>query len=144
MSQSSDEFDKIKAAALAAIQRFHSQVSAEELQAKVGNATCSVLLNAEFVICYATPPLERLFGYESEQLEGQHINVLVPEDRREVHLVRLSHYAADPQRREMNHRTTLPALHRTGRVFAVKIELSPVYFHGLPYFMGQVFESSAE
>lgn len=135
------QIDELKADARDAIKRFHVAVTPEELRARLADTHCSVLVNEEFTIFYATPPFEKLFGYESEQLEGEHINILVPAAKRAAHAEQhLPQYAEHPERKSMTERPELRAVHQTGREFPVRIELAPLYWHGVKYFVAQVFE----
>jgi len=134
------QIDQLKADSLAALKNFHHNVSPEELRARVGDTTCSVLINEDFVICYATPPLEKLFDYESQQLEGQHINVLLPARFHMSHLRHLPTYADHPERRDMSHRPELRGITSKGVEFGARIQLAPVFWHGATYFMAEVFE----
>lgn len=144
MEEIKAELERIREAAVARLQEFHRTVTPEELRARVGDATCSVLISdGDFTICYATPPAERLFGYESQQLEGQSINVLVPERFREVHLEHLKRYAESPERRDMSERPGLLGIDSHGNEFQARIQLVPVYWHGAKYFMAEIFPVKA-
>jgi PAS domain S-box-containing protein len=64
------------------------------------------------------------FGYEPEELIGQHVNVLVPERYREAHLEHQRHYLAHPERRKMGEHLATLALRKDGSEFPVVITLS--------------------
>lgn len=76
-----------------------------------------VLMNAQ---------AERLFGYPREELVGQPIDVLIPEDLREAHVARRDSYAADPRPRPMGGGQRLAGCRRDGSTFPAEISLSAI------------------
>jgi PAS domain S-box-containing protein len=67
---------------------------------------------------------ERLFGYQRQELEGQLIELLVPEDARAVHPQRRAGYMADPEPRPMGAGVQLAGRRRDGSTFPAEISLS--------------------
>src|ERR1700722_13608649 len=67
---------------------------------------------------------ERLFGYPREELEGQLIEVLVPEVARAMHPQRRAGYMADPVPRAMGAGLELAGRRRDGSTFPAEISLS--------------------
>src|ERR1043165_7344606 len=53
------------------------------------------------VIIYANQPLLRLFGDDAEELMGQRIDVLLPDDTRETHDEHVKDFVASPHSRPM-------------------------------------------
>lgn len=76
-----------------------------------------VLVNAE---------MEKLFGYDRNELIGQNIEILVPGRFRNQHPDHRSHYFASPSTRAMGHGRDLYGLHKSGAEFPVEIGLNPV------------------
>src|SRR5215471_9948480 len=70
--------------------------------------------------------VEQLFGYSREELEGQQLELLVPEHLREVHKEHRRDYLAKPSRRPMGLGLHTEGRRKDGSVFPVEIQLSPV------------------
>ncbi len=69
---------------------------------------------------------ERLFGYQREELEGQLVEMLVPDAARAVHPGRRAGYMADPEPRPMGEGMQLTGRRRDGSTFPAEISLSAV------------------
>lgn len=67
---------------------------------------------------------ESLFGYHRMELDGQLVEVLVPDYARESHLHKRAHYFAEPRVRPMGSGLQLFARRKDGSNFPVEIELS--------------------
>jgi PAS domain S-box-containing protein len=69
---------------------------------------------------------DRLFGYAREELLGQPVEILLPEQTRARHARLRLDYARAPQRRPMGNRLDLRARRKDGTEFPVDISLSPI------------------
>ena len=69
---------------------------------------------------------ERLFGYQRQELEGQLVEMLVPEAARAVHSQRRAGYMADPVPRPMGAGMQLTGRRRDGSTFPAEISLSAI------------------
>jgi PAS domain S-box-containing protein len=76
-----------------------------------------VLVNAQMV---------QLFGYPREELEGQLVEMLVPDAARAVHPQHRTGYAADPVPRPMGAGMPLAGRRRDGSTFPAEISLSAI------------------
>ncbi|MEJ5253724.1 MAG: PAS domain S-box protein [Acidimicrobiales bacterium] len=70
--------------------------------------------------------IEELFGYESGELLGQPVEVLLPPESRQAHRAHRTRYRAEPHTRPMGSGLDLLGLRRDGTVFPVEISLSPL------------------
>ena len=77
-------------------------------------------------ITAVNPPLERLFGYQREELDGQPVEMLVPDGARAVHREHRARYAADPRPRPMGGGEQLEGRRHDGSTFPVDISLSAI------------------
>jgi len=68
---------------------------------------------------------ERLFGYARQELLGQSVELLLPEQLREKHAVQRSDYFARPRRRPVINNQELSARRKDGSLVPVEISLSP-------------------
>jgi PAS domain S-box-containing protein len=69
---------------------------------------------------------ERMFGYPRQELLGQPIEMLVPQEARRTHEHRRERYAAKPATRPMGSGLTFQAMRKDGTQFPVEIVLSPL------------------
>ena len=74
----------------------------------------------------ANDELERLSGYTRDELLGQPVEMLVPDDRRDVHARHRQAYAAVPIRRTMGAGMSLTLRRKDGTSVPVDIGLSPL------------------
>jgi PAS domain S-box-containing protein len=82
-------------------------------------------------IVYANPTAQQLFGYSSEQLIGQPLDLLVPDRYRLRHGAHLSNFLAKPSNREMGARLVdLFARRADGSEFPAGIRLAPFQENG--------------
>jgi len=76
-------------------------------------------------IVWVNSQTERLFGYARAELIGQPVETLVPESRREMHVLKRSGYTRQPRYREIGTVHELYGRRKDGSVFPVEIGLSP-------------------
>lgn len=67
----------------------------------------------------------RLFGYERDEVEGQSLQILIPERYRGIHLEHRETHMASPERRKMAEHSMAVGLHKDGTEFAIAAALSP-------------------
>jgi two-component system, NarL family, sensor histidine kinase DevS len=78
----------------------------------------------------ASPAAEKLFGYRVDEIEGQPIEFLLPEDRRQLHESYRIDYSKDPEGRPMGVGLDLLGRRNDGSVFPVDISLAPTSLNG--------------
>lgn len=85
-----------------------------------------VMIDRRGSIVLVNAQLERLFGYDRDDLLGKSIDLLVPERFREDHLGFRSDYLKDPTMRAMGIGRDLYGLRKDGTEFPVEIGLNPL------------------
>lgn len=88
--------------------------------------TAVVLVDGEGRIRVVNQQAADLFGYTQEELEGELVEVLVPEGLEERHRAQREDYMEDPARRPMGVGLELEAERRDGSTVPVEIGLSPM------------------
>ena len=85
-----------------------------------------LLIDREGRIAYVNLQAETLFDYARAELVGQRVEILVPEDKRSMHLIHREVYQERPEKRPMGTGLQLYGRRRDGTAFPVEISLSPV------------------
>jgi PAS domain S-box-containing protein len=85
-----------------------------------------VMTDSAGIIVLANTETERLFGYRRDELIGQSIETLVPEQLRDKHLRHRARFAGHPQVRRVEASRNLFGLRRDGTEFPVEIGLNPI------------------
>ena len=89
-----------------------------------------VVVDAAGRIEMVNPAVETLFGYPPDDLVGQPVEVLVPEDVRDAHLHNREMYVSTPRPRPMGAGLELHGLRRDGTTFPIDVSLAPVIVGG--------------
>lgn len=84
------------------------------------------VVDRDGVIVLVNGQVERMFGFERQELLGQPIEMLIPESLRQAHEQHRTHYSLAPHARPMGEQLTLFGRQRDGAQFPVEISLSPV------------------
>jgi PAS domain S-box-containing protein len=85
-----------------------------------------VVIDANHQIVMASPSVSALFGYRTEELLGQSIDVLVPDTRRDLHVDHLRRFFEAPHPREMGVGLELAGRRRDGVELPIDVSLTPV------------------
>jgi len=89
-----------------------------------------LLVNKSGKIAWANSPASAMFGYEPDELQGQSVQILVPEIKRETHADHIASFLSNPKRRMMGTVMELAGRRKDGNEFPVDIMLSPMEMDG--------------
>jgi PAS domain S-box-containing protein len=89
-------------------------------------------------ILLTSQQVESVFGYTSEELAGQSINMLLPERYRKLHAVHINGFVKKPEGRNMATGKELSALHKDGSEFPIEISLNQNRISGNPVVIAAV------
>lgn len=102
-----------------------------------------VVTNQQGVIELVNSQTEALFGYSRDELLGQSIEILVPQNVRKHHQQVRRDYLAAPQPRAMGAGRDLFALRKDGSEFPVEIGLSPISSESGSLVLSSIIDISA-
>ncbi|WP_436930612.1 PAS domain S-box protein [Halosimplex halobium] len=85
-----------------------------------------ILVDADGEILRANERVEEMFGYQPAELEGESVELLVPEADRDQHPSQRESYMENPTTRPMGADLDLYARRKDGSTFPVDISLSPI------------------
>jgi PAS domain S-box-containing protein len=86
----------------------------------IENCSSAVLIVEQGLIVYVNKRAQAISGYHHSELEGQPIEILVPDAKRDVHKTHVSGYARDPRPRPM---AGFELQRKDGTLSSVEIEL---------------------
>jgi PAS domain S-box-containing protein len=87
-------------------------------------------------ILFANHTTEKVFGYETSELLGQSLTILMPEYLRHLHRARLKRYVETGQKHIGWESVELPGLHKNGREIPLEISFSEFQSNGKRHFTG--------
>jgi PAS domain S-box-containing protein len=103
--------------------KFPDSITSATLQAM---PDAVVAVDSRGVIRFVNTNAEKLCGYESSELVGERVEILVPASRRSSHKRNIDSYHSAPTAREMGDRRDLGLRKKDGTIVPVVISLSPL------------------
>ena len=104
--------------------------------------TALVMVNEAGEILLVNAQTEHLFGYSREELQGQSIEILIPERFQDTHTGHRRDYLEEPGTRPMGAGRDLYGLHKDGHEFPVEVGLNPVMMGEKILIMGAIMDIS--
>ncbi len=95
-----------------------------------------IIIDEKGIIIEVNPAVEDVFGYESEELIGQNISILMPEPFRREHDSYLHNYAKTGEKKIIGIGRELMAMHKDGNIFPIYLSVSEIWLGGKNLFTG--------
>ena len=92
-----------------------------------------IIVDSTGVIVKSNKVCERLFGYATDELIGNKIEILVPTKHKKSHVSDREKYAETPKQRTMGSNIRLSGERKDGSVFPVEVSLNPFVDEGDRY-----------
>ncbi|NMM46974.1 sensor histidine kinase [Marinigracilibium pacificum] len=102
-----------------------------------------IICNNEGEILMANKRAEILFGYQEDELVGQKIEILVPDDLKSIHKVHRKEYAKAPTQRMMGANIDLFGKRKDGSTFPIEISLNHSVVKGQPLVVSFIIDITA-
>lgn len=101
-----------------------------------------VITDSTGVILLANPQLLEMFGYSENELIGQRIEILIPENVRHQHIQYREQFAVKPTKRTMGTGRDLQAQKSNGAYFSIEVSLNHIHINNELFFLGLVTDIS--
>lgn len=117
--------------------------SEEQYRTVVETATDAVVsIDEQSKILFVNPATTKIFGYDTSELVGQPLSVLMPESLRKLHEAGFRRYLATGERHLNWQGTELTALRKTGHEFPVEVSFGEMISNGHKVFTGFIRDIS--
>ena len=100
----------------------HSEATFRSVAESASDAI--ITIDAESRVVYANPATEQVFGYSAEELTGESLLQLMPDESRRRHLDSMGHYLDSGERRLDWSGTVLRGRHRNGAELLLEVSFS--------------------
>lgn len=97
-----------------------------------------VIVDQQQNIIAVNQPLGDMFGYTSEELVGEALNILIPQDLHKKHTTYSKEFFQTHEKRQMGRGRELYGTHRDGTLIPVEVGLNPFKINEKLYIMGIV------
>ena len=120
------------------------QFHIEHISSLFENATEGfVVSDGKGNIFMVNPSACRMFGYQTEELIGQKIEILIPAEYKKRHVKLRDAFYSDPKNRVMGHGRDLYGVKKNGQSFPVEVSLSTYLQAGERFVIGFIIDITA-
>ncbi len=99
-----------------------------------------IVVNSEQKIVTANKTALQMFGYEKEELLGEHLNILIPINYKADHSQHFKRFLKHSEKRQMGHGRDLYGVKKDGSEFPVEAGLNPFEVDGERFVMSLVVD----
>jgi PAS domain S-box-containing protein len=103
-----------------------------------------LIVNQVGIIVLVNEQAEAVFGYTRSELQGQTLELLLPDRFREAHITHRERYFSSPRTRPMGAGLQLVARRKDGTEFPVEISLSPLLLDDALHTIGAIRDMTAQ
>ncbi|MGI8786827.1 MAG: PAS domain S-box protein [Pyrinomonadaceae bacterium] len=115
----------------------HLRQSEESYRIVAETASDAIIkIDTESKILFVNTAVERIFGYAVEEILGESLTNLIPEDLREQHLTGFRRYLETGERQLSWAGIEIPALHKDGHIFPMEISFGEFNQNSERFFIG--------
>lgn len=97
-----------------------------------------IIVNEKQEVVASNGKANAMFGYEEDELLGQHLNLLIPKEYHKSHHHHFNQFIDDSDTRQMGHGRDLFGLRKNGEKFPVEAGLNPFKVYESQYVMALV------
>ncbi|QKX07541.1 PAS domain S-box protein [Aquimarina sp. TRL1] len=101
-----------------------------------------IVVNEERIIVATNTCSDDMFGYESRELVGKHLNILIPERYHIEHKQHVSNFMMNSGKRQMGRGRDLFGCRKDGKQFPVEVGLTPFHIGEKHYVMALIIDIS--
>lgn len=101
-----------------------------------------LLVDKNHRIIHVNRCLVKIFGYETSELIGLELHLLLPPEHRAAHGQHVEHYSRDPRKKEMRRRSAIEGQRKNGERFYAEVSLAPIKVENESYMAAVVRDLS--
>ena len=101
-----------------------------------------IVVNSKQIVVVANTAAEEMFGYGKDELNNQHLDLLIPKKYHHRHHGHFNDFLEHSEKRQMGHGRDLYGVKKDGTLFPVEAGLNPFSIDGEDYVMSLVIDIS--
>ena len=95
-----------------------------------------ITIDDQGIVWSFNPAAEKIFGYNSEEIVGKNVSLLMPSPHREQHTQYLARFKSTGERHVLGVQREVYALRKDGSTFPIELGVSEIHVHGIQMFVG--------
>jgi len=99
-----------------------------------------IVVNTQQIVVASNTSANKMFGYQDNELIGEHLNTLIPQKYHHQHHHHVSEFMQSSEHRQMGHGRDLYGLRKDGSHFPVEAGLNPFEQEGHHYVMAMIID----
>ncbi len=99
-----------------------------------------IVVNSEQIVVATNTAAEQMFGYNTGELNNQHLDLLIPKKYHHNHHKHFNKFLDHSEKRQMGHGRDLYGVKKDGSLFPVEAGLNPFRMNGKEYVMSLIID----